>query len=189
MSWNRCGSCATTPIAARSDVCVTSRTSCPSMRTAPDVTSYSLGIRLLIVVLPPPDGPTSATSCPGSMRGGDAAQHERARRVGQRPAAGRIRLERRDRDLRGRRVAEPDVVELDAAARSTRSIAPGASTIAFGVSSTSNTRSNETNALMMSTRAFVSAVSGPYTRVTYVASATIVPSVIAPEITRWPPTR
>ena len=46
------------------------------------------------------------------------------------------------------------------------SAASGASTIAFGVSSTSNTRSNDTNALMMSTRALVSAVSGPYTRVT-----------------------
>ena len=41
------------------------------------------------------------------------------------------------------------------------SVAPGASEIIGSRSSTSNTRSKLTNALMMSTRAFDSEVSGP----------------------------
>ncbi len=42
-----------------------SRTSMPSMRTAPERTSYRRGTSWLIVVFPAPDGPTSATSSPG----------------------------------------------------------------------------------------------------------------------------
>ena len=38
-SWKRCGSCATTPIAARNESLRQLRTSCPSTRTAPPVTS------------------------------------------------------------------------------------------------------------------------------------------------------
>ena len=67
VSWNRWGSWLTMPMAARSDSCVRSRTSMPSTRTAPLVTSYSRGTSWESVVLPAPDGPTSATSCPGSI--------------------------------------------------------------------------------------------------------------------------
>ena len=43
---------------------------------------------------------------------------------------------------------------------STKSIAPGRSTMDTGASNTSNTRSNETNAVMTSTRALVRPVRG-----------------------------
>ncbi len=42
------------------------RTSTPPTLTEPVVTSQKRGIRLAAVVLPPPDGPTSATTWPGS---------------------------------------------------------------------------------------------------------------------------
>ena len=42
------------------------RTSNPSIETEPESTSYSRGIRYVEVVLPPPDGPTRATSWPGA---------------------------------------------------------------------------------------------------------------------------
>ena len=72
------------------------------------------GTSIAIVVLPAPDGPTSATVSPGSTRERDVAQDPLARLV----AAGRAgRLQRRERDLVARRVAEPHVVELDAALR------------------------------------------------------------------------
>ncbi len=58
---------------------------------------------------------------------------------------------------------------------STRSTAPGRSVIGSGASSTSNTRSNDTIDVIRSTRAFVSPVSGWYTRVTSAARATSVP--------------
>ena len=43
-----------------------SRTSTPPTSTAPEDTSQNRGIRLAAVVLPPPEGPTRATVCPGS---------------------------------------------------------------------------------------------------------------------------
>ena len=62
-----------------------------------------------IVDFPAPDGPTRATTVPGDDGEADPVQH-----LG---AAGaledRDRLERGDRHLLGRRVAEPDVAELD----------------------------------------------------------------------------
>ena len=42
------------------------RTSTPPTSTTPDAASQKRGIRLAAVVLPPPEGPTSATVCPGS---------------------------------------------------------------------------------------------------------------------------
>ena len=53
--------------------------------------------------------------------------------------------------------------------------APGFSAMAGGRSSTSKTRSNETSALITLTRAFDSAVIGPYSRVSSSASDTTVP--------------
>ena len=66
VSWNRCGSCITKPTAPPSDSSVSSRTSWPSMRTAPCSTSAMRGTSIAVVVLPAPEGPTSATSSPGS---------------------------------------------------------------------------------------------------------------------------
>ena len=52
---------ATRSISAR---CGMSRTSTSPMRTAPSPTSQKRGTRLAAVVLPPPEGPTSATVAP-----------------------------------------------------------------------------------------------------------------------------
>ena len=57
-------------------ICVTST---PPTFTTPEVASQNRGIRLAAVVLPPPEGPTRATVCPGSTvkerweRAGEAA--------------------------------------------------------------------------------------------------------------------
>ena len=66
VSWKRCGSCITMPTAPRSDSSVRSRTSWPSTRTSPALTSWMRGTSSAVVVLPAPDGPTSATSSPGA---------------------------------------------------------------------------------------------------------------------------
>ena len=57
-------SCVTMPICARSEASVTSRTSTPSIRMPPPVTSKNRGTRFIIVVLPAPLRPTSATTWP-----------------------------------------------------------------------------------------------------------------------------
>ena len=56
----------TYPTVSSSDCRVTSRTSWPPTRTAPDSASYSRATRWVTVVLPAPDGPTRAIICPGS---------------------------------------------------------------------------------------------------------------------------
>ena len=66
MSWYMCESCVTTPITSRKERWVTSRTSRPPTSTAPPVTSYIRETSDDSVVLPAPDGPTTATNCPGS---------------------------------------------------------------------------------------------------------------------------
>ncbi len=101
-AWNRYVSWVTTPMTSPSDASVIRRTSMPSISTAPESTSYSRGIRYVVVVLPEPDGPTSATSSPGcaskstssSANGGTISigGHDRARR---RPSPSTTRLERR----------------------------------------------------------------------------------------------
>jgi hypothetical protein len=68
VSWNRWTSWGTVPTASAMLCRVRSRTSVPSRRTAPSVTSYSRGTSDEIVLLPAPEGPTSATICPGSIR-------------------------------------------------------------------------------------------------------------------------
>lgn len=57
-------SCGTSPIAARRLLWLTSRTSVPLTHTAPSVASYMRNKRRDRVLLPEPDGPTSATVCP-----------------------------------------------------------------------------------------------------------------------------
>ena len=67
VSWKRCGSCITKPTASRSESSVRSRTSWPSTRTVPSTASAMRGTSIAVVVLPAPDGPTIATSSPGSI--------------------------------------------------------------------------------------------------------------------------
>ena len=116
VSWNMCASWVTTPTASCSESRVTSRRSWPPMRTAPSSGSYSRDTRWVIVVLPAPDGPTSAVSCPGgawkvtSRSTGCAGPGVLGRRQ-------RDRLQRGQRHLAGRRVVERDVVEVDGRGR------------------------------------------------------------------------
>ena len=80
-------------------------------------------------------------------------------------------LQRGQRHLVGRRVGEADVVELDRhRARRAPAPASGFSAISGFRSSTSKTRSKLTSALITSTRALASAVSGAYSRVSSSAS-------------------
>jgi len=76
-AWNRNVSWVTKPMISPSDASVTSRTSLPSISTAPSSTSYSRGSRYVVVVLPDPDGPTSATSWARLGLEIDVAQAER----------------------------------------------------------------------------------------------------------------
>ena len=74
-------------------------------------------------------------------------------------------LERGERHLGGRRVAEADVVELDGdRARRAAASVSAASTIVGSRSSTSSTRSKLTSVVITSTCTFDSDVSGPYSR-------------------------
>ena len=134
------------------------------------------------MVLPAPDGPTSATSCPGGAVKVTSCSTcwpgcpARARQ--------RDRLQRRQRHLVGRRVrndtgrtrcrARRPADRCDAAARS--GTASGFSATSGGRSSTSKTRSKLTSAVITSTRTLDSAVSGPYSRPSSAVSATSVPS-------------
>ena len=82
-------------------------------------------------------------------------------------------------------VAERDVLEADLAAhRRPARRAPGRSSISSGRSSTSKTRSKLTIEVTSSTRALVSAASGPYNWVRYAPNATTVPIVKASVSTR-----
>src|SRR5580704_12760466 len=68
VSWYRCASWVTTPTTSCSDSSVTSLMSAPPILTAPLVGSYILDTRWVMVVLPAPDGPTSAVSLPAGAR-------------------------------------------------------------------------------------------------------------------------
>jgi hypothetical protein len=57
-------SCVTTPICARSEACVSSRTSWPSTVIRPVVTSWKRGTRSMSVDFPAPLMPTNATTSP-----------------------------------------------------------------------------------------------------------------------------
>ena len=92
------------------------------------------------MVLPAPDGPTSATICPGSTVN-DTSWRTCCGRRGVEDGHG---LERREGHLVGRRVAERDVVELDGRGAPRRRVtASGFSSIIGGRSSTSKTRSKD----------------------------------------------
>ena len=64
VSLNRMVSCVTMAICSRSERSVASRTSTPSMRSAPPVTSWKRGSRFTSVVFPAPLDPTMATTSP-----------------------------------------------------------------------------------------------------------------------------
>ena len=114
LSWNRCGSCGTRPIAACSDSSVRSCTSCPSTRTAPCVDVVDAGHEHRDRGLARARRADERDRLARLDRERDVAQDPVARLV----AAGRARrLQRLDRHLVARRVAEPHVVELDAALR------------------------------------------------------------------------
>ena len=91
---------------------VTSRTSTPPMRTVPSWGSYRRATRAVIVVLPAPLGPTSATMWPGATAQRHVVQHRALADLAVATAADG--LQRGQRHLVGARVAEGDVVELDA---------------------------------------------------------------------------
>ncbi len=62
---NRLGTCGTIATASRKAASGHSRTSSPSSRICPSVTSYSRGSRLTRVDLPEPVVPTTASASPG----------------------------------------------------------------------------------------------------------------------------
>src|SRR3974390_52694 len=64
---NSVASCGTRPIWPRRLASVTDRTSVPSIRSTPLPTSHRRGTRATSVVLPDPDGPTSASTSPASI--------------------------------------------------------------------------------------------------------------------------
>ena len=101
-----------------------------------------------MVVLPAPDGPTSATSWPGS------ATNETSKRTCCPPDVLEhgYGLERGERDLFRPGVPEIDVVERHPGRpRVAQPLRQALSAIIGGRSSTSNTRSKETSAVMTST--------------------------------------
>ncbi len=101
----------------------------------------------------------------------------------------RHRLQRGQRDLVGLGVGEGDVVELEpAGVRGAASTASGFSWIRLGRSSTSKTRSKLTSAVITSIRTLESPWSGPSSRSSRVASASMVPTVRVLLIASWPPT-
>ena len=110
-----------------------------------------------MVVLPAPDGPTRATSWPGSavkVTSNSTCWDDGGVEHGH-------RLQRGQGDLLGGRVAEVDVVELDRAGPGGPATASGSSWIIGGRSSTSKTRSKETRVVITSICTLDRAVSGP----------------------------
>ena len=97
VSWNMWASWVTTPTASRSDCRVDVAQVVPADAHRAGVESYIRVTSWLIVVLPAPDGPTRATSCPASARKRDAVQDLRRRRAVQH----RDRLQRGQRHLVG----------------------------------------------------------------------------------------
>src|SRR4029450_6350461 len=118
------------------------------------------------VVLPPPAGPPSATSSPGSTRAETPRSTLRAGVLASLPwpsAAGVATAGASSRVGRIGSVGDANhTSSISPSPRtSTRSTAPGRSVSGTGASSTSNTRSNETKALRRSPGALLSAASRP----------------------------
>ena len=184
VSWNRCASCATTPIASRSDCRVRSRTSMPPIRTLPAFDVVHPRNQLRDGGLAGPGRPDQRDQLAGLGAEADAVQHRVPRAV----VGDRDVLQGGQRHLVGARVGEMHVVELDRLlARRQRSRRPGFSVISGLRSSTSKTRSKDTSALITSTRTFDSAVSGPYSRDSSRASETTAPGSSEPFSARVPP--
>src|SRR5439155_6047208 len=116
------------------------------------------GTSIDIVVLPAPVGPTRATIFPGSM------VSDTPRRIQSDGSSDSVPEPSVSRDasdtVDGAGYRNHTSSNSTRPSGSTRSYAPGRSLMATGASSTSNTRSNDTNAVMMSMWALVSAVIG-----------------------------
>ena len=173
MSWNMCASWLTTPIRSRSDCWVTSRTSTPPTRTAPDAHVVDPRDQLADRRLAGTGRPDQRDQLARLGPERHAVQHllrpvpcRARRRPPARPATPPRRSGRGSARRRTRCCAR----------RPGSSTASGASSIIGSRSSTSKTRSKLTSALITSTRAFDSAVSGPYSRVSSSASVTTVPA-------------
>ena len=187
MSWNRCASCGTTPTTDRSDSSVRSRTSCPPIRTVPRTGSYSRGTRCVIVVLPAPDGPTSAVSFPaGTWKVTSRSTHASPGRSGAGSAAGSS--EASDTWLAaGYRNHTPSTSTPGASRVCASGYASGRSAISGSRSRISKTRSKLTSAVRTSTGRLDMVFSGPYNCETSAMNATSVPSWKTPCMTSVPP--
>src|SRR5207248_1545147 len=183
VSWNMCASWVTTPMAACSESWVTDRTSCPPTSTAPPLTSYRRAASAVIVVLPAPDGPTSAVICP------DLTVNDTPFSTVWDGVASRTATDSRDASETSSALGYPKTTSSNCttSAPGARSTAFGASATIGGRSSTSNTRSNDTSAVMTSTCTFDSEVRGPYSWRSSAANATSVPTSIVPLMARTPP--
>ena len=138
-------------MAARSESWVSWRTSTPSTNTAPPVTSWSRGISDASVVLPAPDGPTTATIRPGGISRSTSVSTLPEASPPPKPSDSGPASAGKAKRTRSKRTRPSG---------SARSPAPGASVIGLGASSTSNTRSKLTNAVITSTLALERLVSG-----------------------------
>src|SRR5450755_3887213 len=147
----------TTPTASRTDDWVAARTSTPLMRTSPPVTSYSRDTNAEIVVLPAPEGPTSATSSPAW------AVNETSYKTCVFGEVSRIATDSSEASETSAAAGYRNCTWSNSMmfAPAGRSTASGASAIIGGRSSTSKTRSNDTSAVMIETLTFDRAVSGP----------------------------
>src|SRR5690606_41411415 len=76
------GCCGTSPIAPRRSARDSERMSCPSTDTIPDCGSWNRRSRENTVLLPAPEGPTSATVSPGRTRRSNPSSAGRSGRIG-----------------------------------------------------------------------------------------------------------
>ena len=176
VSWNRYGSCGTTPTSERSDSSVRSRTSCPPIRTAPRAGSYSRGTRCVIVVFPAPDGPTSAVSFPaGAWKVTSRSTHASLGRSGTGSATGSS--EGSDTWPASGYLNHTPATSTPGASRlAVSGCAAGRSVISGSRSRISKTRSKPTSAVRMSSGMRDTSSSGPYSCDTSAMKATSVPT-------------
>ena len=154
------------------------------MRIEPAVGSYRRATSEVMVVLPAPLGPTSATSVPGST------VKETPCSTGPLPRRSPVAM----LSSEARETSSAEGYENDTSSTSTRTgpagtgRASGASATSGFRSSTSKTRSKDTSAVRMSTRTLEIAVSGPYSRASSAVRASRVPTVRVSLTAITPPT-
>src|SRR5918993_4729510 len=136
-----------------------------------------------MVVLPAPDGPTSATSSPGAALNDTPCSTSWA---GAWSSTATSSSEASDTSAAVGYEKCTSANSIDRAPGASVA-APGLSATIGRMSSTSKTRSKDTSALITSTRTLDSAVSGPYNRVSSSASATTSPARSVPLTANQPP--